>query len=164
MIDAMRLAQCKLWYLEQNAKVQLEVVEGDTNLADLQGFLTGVEVVKTKLLEADYELEPLPSDFVDLKIVELDEDNIMILASQVQAKIYGTEEWNKFNELLSSEVQKKKDFLYNDAKKGRDLAFVQGWKKAVEYIEECFDDIVRIDEINKEKGQTFNFTDDKVNE
>lgn len=164
MNDAMRLAQCKLWYLEQNAKVQLEVVEGDINLADLQGFLTGVEVVKSKLLEADYELEPLPNDFVDLKIEEVDEDNIFVLASQIQSKVYGSDNWNKFNELLSVEVQKKKDFLYNEAKKGRDLAFVQGWKKAVEYIEECFETIIKVDEVYKEQGQTFDFTDDEVNE
>jgi hypothetical protein len=40
---------------------------------------------------------------------------------------------------LTTEIEEKKDFLFYVAKKGRDLAFVQGWRKAVEFIDKTFD-------------------------
>lgn len=131
-----------LFHKEKVAEQQMFVVEGDTNLADLQGFYSGVCKVRSLLKENGFDVDvevslgdkpPAP--------IELEETTVTALAIDINF-LTRTDKFEEFHKSINKEVSVKKDFLYYEAKKGRDLAYVNGWKKAVEYIWEVFDTIL----------------------
>ena len=151
--SALEYAELSMNNLKESAEQQLLIVEGDSNIADLQGFCAGVRVVGSALQENclsytyDSKAQPL--------IEQLSESAILSFDCEIM-KLQESSEWQDFKDDLKKAVEEKKNFLYNEAKKGRDLAFVQGWKKAVSFIDEIFNCIQeKADELRK--SPTLNF-------
>lgn len=147
-------AQNKLYAKEKEAETQLLVVEGDSNVADLQGFCAGVGVIKLALSERG--LSVASDEDVELPAVdELDELLIQTMSMEI-TEVEESREWQDVKDTLKTEIEQKKDFLYETAKKGRDLAYVQGWKKAVEFIDKTFDLIqARAEELRQQPTLEF---------
>lgn len=137
--SSLRYAQGLLYYKEKMAEKQMFIVEGDTNLADLQGFCAGVGKIRSLLDKHGFDIDV--EAFNDVPPTELEESTVKLLATDIVG-VTGTDGFKAFHEAVNKEVSVKKDFLYHEAKKGRDLAYVNGWKKAVEYIWELFDKIL----------------------
>lgn len=155
MNEVLIYAQKKLYAKKQEAEVQLLVVEGDSNVADLQGFCAGVETVKTAIFDNGFEVARLEEHEQIDKVNELDEA-VVIEYSMDISHIELNPLWQGVGDFLKNEIADKKDFLYNTAKKGRDLAYVQGWKKAVEFINTIFDKIqARADEVRQQPTLEF---------
>ncbi len=151
-MNALEYAVSSLNATKKLAEVQLEIVEGDSNLADLQGFITGAKRVINTLDQVGYTLEL--AEHV-LKIENYSDDEIIKFDFEIDA--FKTEErWQDFQSKLDEKIAKKKDFLFYEARKGRDLAYIQGWRKAIFFIHEIFD---LIQEKAKElkKAPTFEF-------
>jgi hypothetical protein len=126
----------------QLAESQLEIVEGDTNLADLQGFIAGAKDVKVLLYQSGFELAlDVSSDLTPIE--KLTDGSIIVFDNEISA-IKNNPKWHEFMGLIADKVVEKKNFLYEDAKRGRDLVFVQGWKKAVEFIDTVFSAIIEM--------------------
>lgn len=149
---------CNLVTLGEEAKRQLEVVEGDGNIADLQGFIAGVGDVEDALTANGYSFptvsEAEASEGLDLK--NIGEQQALIFADDI-GEITIENRWRDFLSTKKDKIEAKKNFLYMEAKKGRDLAFVGGWKKAVEYIEKAFQVIDETAETARMKGEMLDF-------
>lgn len=142
----------RLYGAKSLAEVQLEIVEGDGNLADLQGFIAGVKIVINALKENGFIF-----DIYDkVTAIETFSDDEILEFSYEIVEIRSNTNWTEFLNALNEQIAKKKDFLFYEAKKGRDLAFVQGWRKAVFFIDEVFQAIEEKAEELK-KAPTFSF-------
>lgn len=134
-ITALIYAEVSMNNLKEVAEQELLVVEGDSNIADLQGFCAGVRVIRS-LLESNCLPYTLDNE-VQAQVEQLDPAIILVMDSDIM-EIQASPEWEDFKDDLKKAIEEKKNFLYNEAKKGRDLAFVQGWKKAVSFIDAVF--------------------------
>lgn len=155
MNEVLTYAQKKMYEKKAEAELQLLIVEGDSNVADLQGFCAGVEVVKTAIDDNGFEVARLESHEQLDAVDELDEAVILEYSMDI-SRLELNPLWLGVGDYLKEEIAKKKDYLYESAKKGRDLAYVQGWKKAVEFINKTFDLIqARADAIRQQPTLDF---------
>lgn len=130
---AMRAVQANLFFKEKTCIEDMKIIQGDTALAKLQGFIDGAQKVRDLLQEAGFEIiedcEIIPRDFISMTIEDLHP------FYNDAADILDGSQWADFLEESGTEESKKKEFLYSDeCTKGRDLFFVHGWKDAVQYM------------------------------
>jgi hypothetical protein len=151
---AMYIAQSNLYSIADEAVEQMKIVEGDTKLADLQGFIAGTNDAKNILIEAGFDLVPADKrEFLNLD--SLDYIELAELEAQAQEK---DERWHEYEAMRETLEKEKKEFLYSDdCTKGRDLAYIHAWKRAVNFIERFFNKIVLVANKEKERGPAFEF-------
>jgi hypothetical protein len=133
MIETLLRTVCgNLKLLQMQAETELKTVEGDSNLADLQGFIDGVKDVFYEMPLSKY----FPENPVKVEPADLTPDQLDRYVSAI-----GDWEGQRFSDERRNQkelIEKKKEYLFREAKKSRDLAYVTGWRHAVEYINEYF--------------------------
>jgi hypothetical protein len=132
--ELLRVICGNLKLLQIQAETELKTVEGDSNLADLQGFIDGVRDVYYEMgLSQYFPAEPIKVDIPDMS-------HETVVRYEYAAECF--EELSDYQSVRDSQaklIEAKKEYLFREAKKGRDLAYVTGWRHAVEYINEfCF--------------------------
>jgi hypothetical protein len=154
--SAMKLAQSNLFELADRAAEDMKFIEGDTKLADLQGFCAGTETAKELLQAAGFEIiadeDRECANVSNMSLAELMPYEAGVL------EITGTKEWVDFLDKVEDAEAEKKEFLYSEeCTKGRDLAFVHGWKKAVRHINRTLQAILTFAENERAKGPELEF-------
>lgn len=148
-------ARANLEQLAEDAALDLRTTEGDSNIAELQGFCCGAELVQKMLLQAGFEA--IDDKSVYLRQIEsFDYDELCLLVEQAE-DVQKTPEWESFLTVRADAISEKKDFLYCECKKGRDLAFIKGWKKSVEYVDKYFSALIEKHQKETEAGQPLPF-------
>ena len=137
-------------------ETDLLIIEGDTKLSETQGFINGVSQTEQLLYSAGFELLYKSLDLKSCKVVDLSEKEIYELYNSVDS-IKSSRKYDEYRQHLQEAIEGKKNYLFNDAKKGRELNFVIGWKKAIFFIDKVFSDIEETYNYYKEKGSTFDF-------
>lgn len=150
MTKALQLAQSNLFNLADEAVEQMKIVEGDIKLADLQGFCAGVEQVKELLLGAGYRIISNSERLYDMPLDRMDIIELISLENEIDEP---DDRWVLFCENRKQLETEKKEFLYSEeCTKGRDLAFIHAWKRAVNYIDRFYLAIQNMAEKERVKG------------
>lgn len=150
----MNIAQSNLFNMVDDATEQMKYVEGDIKLADLQGFVAGSKDVKELLKDAGFDVLR-DNERVYLEIDALTPRELEALAQEATAADSRWAEYERMRECLEEE---KKAFLYSDeCTKGRDLAYIHAWKRAVHFIERYYSYIEQRAAAEQAKGATLDF-------
>ena len=153
-MEVLKIAFSNLNQIAKHAEIQLKIVEGDSALADLQGFLLGAENLRANAIEAGI-LECF--DFVEIDkaettlIDEMKVSEISTYCDEIET-LKASAGWESFQNIRREQIEEKKEFLFNKAKKGRDLVYIQGWKKAVYFIDKYFNEIKSRYEAEQQAG------------
>lgn len=136
-------------FAAHEAEAKLQVEEKGNNVADLQGFCAGIRAFKSKAKEAGFNIPPALFDTAnrmtpwiqeiensesgenaecDLALEELTE-----FSRQLDELSYG-EKYSNLEKSMQEEIKKKKDYLYGEAKNGRDLFWVRGWDRGFSWV------------------------------
>lgn len=129
-----------LTLLQFEAEKNLKTVEGDSNLADLQGFIDGVNDVKYEMNLGEY----FPDRYAMVNVEDLTQEQIAIFECAIRDFTRSTPKWESTIRHKEALIEEKKEFLFREAKKSRDLAYVTGWRHAVEYMDEYMKQIVQM--------------------
>lgn len=136
-------------FAAHEAEAKLQVEEKGNSVADLQGFCAGIRQFKSKAKEAGFDIPPALFDTAnrmtpwiqeiensesgenaecDLALEELTE-----FSRQLDELSYG-ENYSNLEKSMQEEIKKKKDYLYGEAKNGRDLFWVRGWDRGFSWV------------------------------
>ena len=157
----------QLNYTAREAEIALQSEENGSKIAKLQGFLAGVLEYKEVLAQSGYAIDEkyfgtqeckLPykhNDFTD-SLGELRE-----IVSDID-DLTESPDYKAFSNKLDFRIEGRKNDLFYNSDKGRDLYFVKGWHAAVTNID---DTIIRLhallDAMEKEKEETLPFGDEE---
>lgn len=150
----MKIAQSNLFELADEACENMKIVEGDIKLADLQGFVAGRRDIEKMLFNAGFEIV-IDGDWEAISLDALSDVELLMLAQEADE---ADSRWHEFENMREQMEREKKEFLYSDeCTKGRDLAYIHAWKRAVHFIERFYSEIKDRAEKEREKGPVFTF-------
>ena len=122
------------------SKAKLAVEENASKIAFLQGYIGGVENYKKLLTQAGFILDIKYFDteergnfyYIDTKC-NLNKDELRVAISSIK-EVTESADFEDFVKEWNEAIRIKKDFLFYDSEKGRDLHFCKGWYKAMNQI------------------------------
>lgn len=136
-------------FAAHEAEAKLQVEEKGNNVADLQGFCAGIRSFKSKVKEVGFDIQPALFDTANRmtpwiqeidnsesgenKECDLDLDALTEFSRQLDELSYG-ENYSNLEKSMQEEIKKKKDYLYGEAKNGRDLFWVRGWDRGFNWV------------------------------
>lgn len=145
-------------------EARLQVEESGASIAKMQGYLAGQRKYGTLLMAAGYDFDYRRDtereqpwvddddrpDFDDLKYIHLQHQELTI-----------SEEYKKLQDLVQQEVEQKKDFLFYQSDKSRDMPWCKGWYSAMVQIENWLTTLENSFELGKRiKAQELPFDED----
>ena len=133
------------------AEARLQVEEKSNSVAELQGFCAGIRNFKSAVNKAGFIVSPALFDTANRmkpwieqiadKESEDDIDTECNLAldvltefSRVLDLLTASDSYTALEEIIQNEIKAQKDFLYNEAKAGRDLFWVRGWHRGFIWV------------------------------
>ena len=157
----------QLNYTAREAEIALQSEENGNKIAKLQGFLAGVLEYKEAMAQSGYALDekyfstqeckmPYKNDdfaegFAKLRDIVSDIDDL------TESPIY-----KSFTDKLALCLEGRKNDLFYNSDKGRDLYFVKGWHKAITKTSDTIDSLhALLDVMEKEKEETLPFGDEE---
>lgn len=125
-------------YLNHEAKIleaKLQTEESGTKVAIIQGKLSGyramLEIIKniayTTTLYSD-KTEEIPCKFdekIQKWVCDCQDFDVVLKLKNILVNL--EDDLKMFNKFAQEKIDKKKDWLFYQAEKGRDLHFVKGW-------------------------------------
>lgn len=126
-------------------EVLLQVEESGNKVALLQGFLAGTQKYKSLMRENGYTFDIKYDGTTERGNPYFEDDSCTLEIFEMRAilldfdELAATNGYKKFKELLSNAIDKRKDLLFYESEKGRDLHFTKGWYAAITYIDELIE-------------------------
>ena len=134
------------------AEAKLQVEEKGNSVADLQGFCAGIRAFKHCASEAGFTIQPSLFDTANRMTPwvqaisdgdggESDDTDCSLELDALRAfsatldELTRSEEYEELDKAMQEEIRKKKDYLYGEAKAGRDLFFVRGWHRGFTWVQ-----------------------------
>lgn len=119
----------------------LKSEENTNKIAEAQGIIAGNsllrDTIKNRFLGYNSNLPDLPNypTWANMPLYSLDAycDSLK--------EVLHSQEYEEMQESIRKSFETKKEWLFNEAEKGRDLVFIKGWKKAMESFDKVIDDI-----------------------
>lgn len=131
------------------AEVHLQVEEKSNSVAELQGFCAGIRNFKSAANKAGFVVPPALFDTANrmepwVRRVDSEEDDgdmectlepdALTEFSRILDVLTTSDSYIALEEAIQSAIKAKKDFLYSEAKAGRDLFWVRGWHRGFTWI------------------------------
>lgn len=130
----------------EQASTSLEYEESAKVLANLQGQLAGAKKFLRLLHESfpGFRVIPGPKDdegkVIPFNLVELSYEALRTLEVDVDLLTTSTE-YNALDKYVNHEIESKKEFLFYQAEKGRDLEFTHGFRDGFLHYRDIIKDI-----------------------
>lgn len=136
-------------FAAHEAEAKLQVEEKGNSVADLQGFCGGIREFKRKANEAGFDIPPVLFDTANrmtpwIQVIDNSEsgDNEECVLeldalkefSRLLDELTKSEKYAVLEESMQEAIKQKKDFLYGEAKSGRDLFWVRGWYRGFTWV------------------------------
>lgn len=129
------------------AETKLQVEESGNKIADLQGFCAGIRNFKSVAKSAGFDIPPTIFDTANrmtpwVQVAENQDGDttcdlalslLRIFLTQLDL-LAKTKEYEALGAGIQAETNSKKNWLFNEAKSGRDLYWVRGWKRGFSWV------------------------------
>lgn len=171
-------------FAAHEAEAKLQVEEKGNSVAELQGFCAGIRQFKTKAAESGFDIPQALFDTAnrmspwiqEIDNSESDENTECYLDidaltefSRLLDELSSSENFSDLEKSMLDEIKKKKDYLYGEAKNGRDLFWVRGWDKGFNWVKSQIKELhywksvkeQQAERRRKEKASELPFEDDK---
>lgn len=173
-------------FAAHEAEAKLQVEEKGNSVADLQGFCAGIRQFKSKAKEAGFDIPPALFDTAnrmtpwiqeidnsesgDNSECDLDFNALTEFSRQLDELSY-SENYSNLEKAMLEEVKNKKDYLYGEAKNGRDLFWVRGWDRGFNWVKSQIKELhywksvkeQQAERRRKEKESELPFDEDELN-
>lgn len=131
------------------AEAHLQVEEKSNSVAELQGFCAGIRNFKSAANKAGFIVPPTLFDTANrmepwVQQIDNSEDgvdtecnlalDVLNEFSRILDSLTASDSYTALEETIQSEIKAKKDFLYSEAKAGRDLFWVRGWHRGFTWV------------------------------
>lgn len=124
--------------LQMEEKLQIE--ESGSEIAWAQGFIAGTADYKNLLVTAKYRIDSELYNtqvntalFYENGVCLLDLEELRDVMSDVE-ELTDSGMYKSIKKIWDDTVAEKKDFLFYNSKKGRDLYFCKGWYAAMNFV------------------------------
>lgn len=148
----------------------LQVEDKGNNIANLQGFCAGIRDFKSVANDAGFNIIPALFDtanrmtpwivVIDNGDEEEDGDheceldlNTLTTFSIMLDELTHSPEYITLRDKMTERIKAKKDFLYAEAERGRDLFWIHGWNKGFNWVEEQIKELHHWKEIKQQKAE-----------
>ena len=159
----------QLNYKAHDKEAVLQCEESGSKVANLQGFLAGVREYKTNLRNNGWEFDIKYDGTEERKIPYFNDDGCSIELFELRGlisdidELTDTADWESFKELWQDAVDWKKDWLFFNSEKGRDLHFAKGWYEAMRTIDNTIERLHReFEEAEKKAAESLPFDDGEI--
>lgn len=131
------------------AEAHLQVEEKSNSVAELQGFCAGIRNFKSAANKAGFIVPPALFDTANrmepwVQQIDNSEDgvdtecnlalDVLNEFSRILDSLTASDSYTSLEEAIQSAIKAKKDFLYSEAKTGRDLFWVRGWHRGFTWV------------------------------
>lgn len=151
----------QMLYVATKDQAALLCEESGTKIAELQGYCAGVKKFSELLQKVDYnttdveETEPWADQDDPLPIKKL--EKIVAMLDELEEDPV----WELLVKYQEEEIEAKKNTLYYESEKGRDLYFIKAWHKAITQIDTWAADMKAQYEIRiRTEGPELDFDDE----
>lgn len=123
---------------DEAARLQIE--ESGKEIAALQGFCAGATGFRQATYEGfvypdearGQEDNPIEIDATSMAC-SLPTDELRNVCSDID-ELKDTEAWKRVTDNIGAQIDAKKEWLFDQAEKGRDLYWVKGWKNGLQWV------------------------------
>lgn len=144
-------------YVVNSYEASLQTEESNQKIAELQGKCAGHRSFMQALHEVGY---PDYRDMQEKEVPIIGEDSsqplefeqLCSLSANID-ELKGTKRYSDLTLNINKKVNEKKDWLYYQANKGRDLFFINGWHNSMELISNWMNHIKDMYEMEKQKKE-----------
>lgn len=150
-------------FVIKQKEARLQIEENATEIAKMQGYLAGFRKYGTIIMTAGFDYDYRVNIATECPWVDDDKApdySELLQIHLMNSELQKNETYKAMAVLLESEIDQKKDFLFYQSEKSRDMHWCKGWYQAISQVEGWIETLENSYELEtKRKSESLPFED-----